>query len=73
MYLSIYLAVPGLSCDTQNLQSLFQPAGSSVAACKLLVVSMGSSSLTRDQTRSPALGAWSLSHWATRKASPNEA
>ena len=27
-----------------------------------------SSSLTRDQTRAPALGAWNLSHWTTRKA-----
>ena len=28
---------------------------------------MGSSSVTRDQTGAPALGAWSLSHWTTRK------
>ena len=56
MYFSMYLAVPGLICDTQDLQSFSQPAGSSVAACKLLVVSMGSSSLTRDQTRVPCIG-----------------
>ena len=28
---------------------------------------MGSSSLTRDRTQAPAMGAWNLSHWATRK------
>ena len=28
---------------------------------------MGSSSMTREQTGAPALGAWSLSHWTTRK------
>ena len=28
---------------------------------------MGSSSLTRNQTGPPALGAWSLSHWTTRE------
>ena len=38
-----------------------------VVACELLVVAVESSSLTRDQTRPPALGAWSLSHWTTRE------
>ena len=28
---------------------------------------MGSSSLIRDQTLDPALGAWSLSHWTVRE------
>ena len=28
---------------------------------------MGSSSLTRDQTQTPALGTWSLSQWTTRE------
>ena len=28
---------------------------------------VGSSSLTRDRTWAPALGAWSLSHWTTRQ------
>ena len=28
---------------------------------------MGSSSLTRDQTQAPALEAWFLGHWTTRK------
>ena len=28
---------------------------------------MGSSSLTRDQTQAPCMGAWSLSHWTARK------
>ena len=31
---------------------------------------MGSSSLTRDRTWAPALGVWSLSHWATREVPP---
>ena len=47
----IYLAMPGLSCGTWNLQSLFQHARS----C----------SLTRDRTWAPALGAWGLSQWTT--------
>ena len=41
-FLFIYLAVPGLSCGTWNLQSLFQHAGSS--------------SLTRDQTQATCIG-----------------
>ena len=28
---------------------------------------MGSSSLARDRTQAPAMGAWNLSHWTTRK------
>ena len=31
---------------------------------------VGSISQTRDQTRSPALGAWSLSQWTTREVQP---
>ena len=28
---------------------------------------MGSSSLTKDQTQPPSLGAWSLNHWTNRE------
>ena len=42
-----------------------------VVACKLLVTTVGSSSLTRDRTWGPpALGVWSLSHWDTREVPP---
>ena len=34
----IYLAAPGLSCDSWDLWSLLQQAGSLVAAYKLLVM-----------------------------------
>ena len=37
IYLSIYLAAPGLSCGTPDLRSLLEHAGSLVVACKLLV------------------------------------
>ena len=40
---------------------------SELLACKLSAVHMGSSSLTRDWTRPPALGAWSLSHQNSRE------
>ena len=43
----------GLSCSTWDPQSLLCHAGSI--------------SLTRDQTLAPALGAWSLGHWAARE------
>ena len=46
-YLPANLAVLGLSCGMQNLPSLLQHAGSSVA---------GSGSLTRDQTQAPCIG-----------------
>ena len=41
MILFIYLAAPGLSCGTQDLQSLLWHAESKVAACELLVVAYG--------------------------------
>jgi len=34
-FIFIYLAAPGLSCSTQDLQSLLQKAGSLVAACRI--------------------------------------
>ena len=47
----IYLAVPGLNCSMQDL----------------LLQHVRSSSLTRDWTQAPALGAQSLSHWTTKE------
>ena len=50
-------------------KSSSQHAGSSATACKLSVAAfVGSSSLTR--VHPPALGAWSLSHWTTKKVPP---
>ena len=37
----IHLAVPGLSCGTQDLPSSLQHVGSLVVACKLLVAACG--------------------------------
>ena len=52
-YLLICLAVLGLSCDLLDCL---------VVALKLLATAcVGSSSLPRDRTRPPALGAWSHS------------
>ena len=48
---SLYLAVPGLSCDMSDLE----------------LGHVGSSSLTRVKPRPPVLGALSLSHWTTRQ------
>ena len=50
-----YLTVPGLCCGMQDLQ----------------LWHVGSSSLTRDQTWAPALGAKSFSHWTTRGSPKN--
>ena len=50
-----FLAVPSLSCDMWDLQSLMWDAGSLVAACELLC-HMASSSLTRDRTQAPCTG-----------------
>ena len=76
-YFLIYLAVLGLGCGTRDLRSLLQHVGSLVvvgkllvAACEPLVVACGTSSLTRDQTWTPALGAWCPSHWTTRLVPP---
>ena len=54
-----YLALLGLSCGTQDLDLC---CGMQV----LLLWHVGTSSLTRDKTQSPALATWSLSHWTTR-------
>ena len=63
------LAVPGLSCSTQNLCSLFCHAGSLVEACELFL-----SRSMLDLVSWPgiehgpsALRAWSLSHWIIRE------
>ena len=57
----IYLAAPGCSCSTRDLQWHLNSASQH----------MGSSSLTRDQTEPPALEAWSPSHWTTREVAPS--
>ena len=49
----VYLAAPGLSCGMRT---------------QLRCVGSPNSSLSRDGTQAPAMGAWSLSHWASRKA-----
>ena len=40
-FLFTYLAVLGLNCSTQDLQSSLQHAGSLVSACELLVAACG--------------------------------
>ena len=45
----------------------FGSSGFLVVAYGFLVQHVGSSSLTRDWTLTPALGAWSPSHWTTRE------
>ena len=47
----------GLSCSIPNLFI--------IAVCGFLVEQVGSNSLNRDQTQTPALGAQRLSHWTT--------
>ena len=42
----IHLAAPGLSCGTQDLQSL-------VVTCELIVAACRIQSLTRDQSQAP--------------------
>ena len=54
VFLFTYLATLGLSCSTHDLRS-------SVAACKDLVPWPGI------KPGPPVLGAWSLSHWTTKK------
>ena len=51
------MAEPGLSWGTWELWSSLQPVGSLAVACELQLRHVGSSSLTRDWTWSPALGA----------------
>ena len=40
------------------------------AACELLVVACGSSSLARDHTQAPCIGSTEPSHWTTREVPP---
>ena len=54
--LFFYLAAPGLSWGTQDFQASPWP--------------VGSSSLTRDGTWAPELGAQSLNRWTTREVQP---
>ena len=59
----IYLAVLGLSCGMQDLQSSLQHEGSLVVEYKLLVAAGG----TQFPDQDSALGAQSLSQWTTRE------
>ena len=59
--LGVSLAVPGLGCGTWGLPSSLQHVRSLVEMCEFSVASHGI------QSGPPALGAWSLSHWASRK------
>ena len=64
----IYLAVLGLSCGTQDLQSSLQHVGCLVVACKMASCGMWDLVLwPRIKLRPPALGVQSLSHWTTRE------
>ena len=59
IFISIYLAALGLSCNIHDLQLLHVNSQ---------MQHVGSRSLTTDRTQaSPALGAQSLSHWTTRE------
>ena len=75
---SFILAALGLSCSMRDLRCgifLCVCGMFLVAACRLLLscsmrtlsrgMHAGSSSLTRDRTQTPALGAWSPTHWTT--------
>ena len=59
----MYLAVPSLSCGTQDLFSFFFNAVCGIFSCGMwdLVPQ------TRIEPRLPALRLWHLSHWTTRK------
>ena len=58
IYSFICLPALGLSCSTQDLQWWHMNSQ---------LWHVRPSSLTRDQTHSPALGWWCLSHWTTRE------
>lgn len=68
MYLPLSRFFPIFICLAMPDPQL-QYAGSSVfaGACKVFLRHVSSSSLSRDQTRAPALGAQSLSHWTTEE------
>jgi len=57
----MYLAVPGLSCSTWDLQSSLWHLESLVVACGILFPDWGSN------LGLSAMGALSLSHWTTRE------
>ena len=62
------MATPGLSCGTLDLPSSLQHMSSLVATCKLFNCSMWDLvPWPGVESRSPALGVQSLSHWATRE------
>ena len=59
--------MPGLSCGTQDLRCGMQT--SLVAKCRFLAAACLGDLVPRPgmEPRPPALGAWSLTHWATRE------
>ena len=63
----IYLTEPYLSCGTQDLQSSLQHMGSFSFDRQVLSCTWHSRSSSLIKPGPPALGAWSLSHWTTRK------
>ena len=69
-YIHMYLALLGLSFGTQDLQPSLQHVGSLAVACELSVGMWDLVPLPGAESQPPALGAWSLSHWATREVPP---
>jgi len=68
-HLSIYLATPGISCSTQDLQSSWQRGRSLSSSMQTLSCSMWNLVPWPEMDPgSPALGAQSLNHWTTRKS-----
>ena len=66
---SIFLAALGLSCGMQDLWSSSHHTGSFGYSLRTLSCGMWDLvSWPGIKPRPPALGAWSLSHWTTRKA-----
>ena len=66
----MYLAVPGLICNTRDLGSSLQYAGFLVAAYELSAASCGISFPEQGwKRRPPALGAQTLSPWTTMEVS----
>ena len=68
-HLSIYLATPGISCSTQDLQSSWQHGRSLSSSMQTLSCSRWNLVPWPEMDPgSPALGAQSLNHWTTRKS-----
>ena len=63
----MYLAVLGLSCSTQALQSSLQHGGALVAAFKLYYSMWDLVPWLGIEPWPSAMGVWILSHWTTRE------